>query len=468
MSRSTATPLLALLLCAPALADVPGAEAIQADRLRADVEHLASDALEGRGSGSEGGRKAGDWLAAQLGELGVAGLGDQGSYFQRFQVGELTMRNVIAAIPGSDPSEAVVIGAHYDHLGTGHQAGSLAMGSRGRIHNGADDNASGTAAVLAIARAFQASGVQPRRTVIFAWFDAEERGLLGSKHFVEHMPVDARVVLMINLDMVGRLRGKPLTIHGSNTGDTLRGWLEAANASVGLELDLRETMHSNSDHAPFYGRKVPVLVPFTGLHGDYHRPSDDSPDVDAEGIERVARLCYGVASRAAADDAPIAFSQARDGTGEMVMEQLQAMLGTDRLGERWQSLRKRLGLGEGASGNEWGERLRAFLRGDRGGGDAKPKLGVRIDTSAEGGARIASVDAGSLAEQAGLQAGDLIVGFGDAPIDGFPALRDAVQGARGRVHVEVVRGAEGTRFYVPVDFGGEPEAPPEGKQERWF
>jgi hypothetical protein len=475
--RRCSLPLSLCLLSALATvawADVPtGMQAIQAQRVEASVGHLASDELEGRGSGADGGRRAGDWLAGELAALGLAPLGDGGSYFQGFQVGELGMRNVIASIPGQVLGQAIVIGAHYDHLGLGHQSGSLSLRGKGRIHNGADDNASGTAAVLEIARAFVASGDLPRRRLIFVWFDAEERGLLGSEHFVKAPPTDDEIVLMINLDMVGRLKRRALTINGATTGDKLEGWVRAANRDVGLELDLRDTMHSNSDHAPFYRRQIPVLVPFTGLHADYHRPSDDVEGVDADGVARIARLCYGVAAQAAESSEPIAFAEARDGTAEVMLEQLKAMLGTERFEERLAELRERLGLREGANLRDLADRLGRFLRGDRGDrragrSDAKPRLGVRIDTRAEAeGVRVRSVDAGSVAAAAGVQAGDAIVSFAGQPVESLSSLRPLVAEAQGRVTIVVAR--DGVRRALTADFGGGQDTPaPSPDGQRWF
>ncbi|MCO5167111.1 MAG: M20/M25/M40 family metallo-hydrolase [Planctomycetes bacterium] len=467
--RPAALAALLVALLAPAgRADTAaGLAAIREESVRASVEHLASDALEGRGSGARGGHAAGEWLAGQLAALGLAPAGDDG-YFQPFEAQGQRMRNVLAHLPGREPGEAVVIGAHYDHLGLGHQQGSLEfLRGRGRVHNGADDNASGTAAVLEVARAFVASGLQPRRRVVFAFFDGEERGLLGSTHYVEQATGE-RVALMINLDMVGRLR-RAVTVYGANTGDRLAGWLEEANRPLGLELDLRRSMTPNSDHWPFYQRRVPVLMPFTGLHTDYHRPSDVVARLNVEGIARIARLCFGVAALAAdAEDAAV-FAEAPDGTGEAVLEQLQAMLGVERFGERLRELRERLGVGEGEGLERVGERLRDLLggrgRGERGPA-ARPRLGVTLEGGGPG-ARVQAVTPGSLAERAGVRPGDRIVRFGGAEVRDPDGLRALVAGARGPVEVEVER--RGGRAVVVARFPGEAPAPvPDADGRRWF
>jgi hypothetical protein len=414
----------------------PGSEAIQAQRARASVEHLASDALEGRGSGERGGKRAGQWLAKQLQTLGLRPAGTKG-FFQPFKGQGKSLRNVLAQIPGSQPGEAIVIGAHYDHLGLGHQQGSLDFGrSRGKIHNGADDNASGTVGVLEIARAFQASKRQPKRTVIFAWFDGEERGLLGSKHWVSNPSVATKVVAMINLDMIGRLEG-PLSVQGSVTGDLFPAWLKAANADLGLKLKLGDTISANSDHSAFYKAGVPVLVPFTGLHGDYHRPTDDAEYVNVVGLVKIARLCYGVASQAANAPRAPRFSKARSGGFEMLAEQLRAMLGGGRRRSR----------SEPAS-------------------QPKPRLGVGME---DDGVTVRRVYDQSVASRAGVVAGDRILSVGGSEVANLDQLRAAVGKARGATELRVSR--QGSSRALRADFGGStrPKAQPVPEQgSRWF
>lgn len=201
-------------------------------------------------------------------------------------------RNVVAVLPGSDSlaaAEYVIVGAHYDHLGLGGE-GSLAEGE-GRIHNGADDNASGTAALLEVARAV--SRTRPARSVVFVAFTGEERGLWGSRFFVEQPTVPlGRTVAMINLDMVGRLEDRPLTVSGTGTA---RGWLELlarANASIPrpLEFESHPSGSGPSDHASFEAAGIPVLHFFTGTHPDYHRPGDDWEKIDGAGLDRIIEL----------------------------------------------------------------------------------------------------------------------------------------------------------------------------------
>lgn len=201
-------------------------------------------------------------------------------------------RNVVAILPGSDSlaaSEYVIVGAHYDHLGLGGE-GSLAEGD-GRIHNGADDNASGTAALIEVARAVARAG--PARTVVFIAFTGEEHGLLGSRFFVEQPTVALeRTLAMINLDMVGRLEDRALTVNGTGTVTEWPELLDDANASIPrpLELESHPSGSGPSDHASFDAAGIPVLHFFTGTHPDYHRPGDDWEKVDRVGLERIIDL----------------------------------------------------------------------------------------------------------------------------------------------------------------------------------
>jgi hypothetical protein len=201
------------------------------------------------------------------------------------------VRNVLAYLPGtgSHADEFVIVGAHYDHLGAGQLGHTL--GLPGSIYHGADDNASGTAAVLELAEKMQRSGPLPR-SVIFALFTAEEEGLIGSSWFVKHPPIPLeKVVAMLNLDMVGRLRDENLLTGGWGTAPNFDSMLKEATAGLPIKTQSFEKGGLGpSDHMSFALHKIPVLFLFTGLHGDYHRPTDTADKINYAGIDEVVTV----------------------------------------------------------------------------------------------------------------------------------------------------------------------------------
>jgi hypothetical protein len=215
-----------------------------------------------------------------------------------------TVRNVVGILPGADPGtarEAIVIGAHYDHVGLGGRL-SMTPERAGEVHNGADDNASGTASVIEMARAAIADRVRFPRTLIFVTFAGEERGLLGSAHYVRSpapIPI-ANTVVMLNLDMVGRSRGA-VDVSGLDKA-ALKDDLMAAAQTVGdLEIKQEGPGAGRSDDSSFIDARVPAINFFTGFHADYHRPTDDWQKIEKTGTARVAALALEFAARLAAD-----------------------------------------------------------------------------------------------------------------------------------------------------------------------
>ncbi|MCI0547717.1 MAG: M20/M25/M40 family metallo-hydrolase, partial [Candidatus Rokubacteria bacterium] len=206
--------------------------------------------------------------------------------------------NVIAVLPGTDPALAgqmVVIGAHYDHLGR----------ADGAVYHGADDNASGVAVVLGLARAFAATGGAPR-TLVFAFFSGEELGLLGSGHYVRQPGFDAaRVAAMVNFDMVGRLGGSRPTVGGLDSAPELRALIADISRAESVEVAGRGHPSGGSDHARFYSAGVPVLFFHTGSHADYHRPTDTADKIDAPGMARIAAVGARVIERLATGPRPV-------------------------------------------------------------------------------------------------------------------------------------------------------------------
>lgn len=204
-----------------------------------------------------------------------------------------TTANHYALLEGTDPAvrnEYIVVGGHFDHLGTGGRGSSSLRPDTLDVHNGADDNASGVAVMLELAGAFSLGQEAPRRSMIFVAFGGEEMGLLGSKYFVSHAPVDlTRIVAMINLDMVGRLdTAKGLQVGGAGTSLEADSLIRSANKAYGLKLLVSREGSGPSDHASFYGKDIPVFFLTSGVHPDYHTPDDDTEKINFEGLGEIA------------------------------------------------------------------------------------------------------------------------------------------------------------------------------------
>jgi acetylornithine deacetylase/succinyl-diaminopimelate desuccinylase-like protein len=368
-----------------------------ARRVLADVRYLAADSLEGRGVGTRGLERAASHVARELARAGFRPGAPDGTFFQPFTIsadapavmhtnlGGAAVRNVVGVLPGASPAlrgQVVIVGAHYDHLGPGG-FGSLDPDSTGRVHNGADDNASGTAALLEIAR--RLGRRRPARTIVLVAFSAEEIGALGSNHYVKNAtpgPMDS-VYAMINLDMVGRLRAEKLLALGAATAVEFPALLDSLNRARGASrFDLRASGDGwgPSDHASFYAARRPVLHFFTDLHDDYHRTTDDWDKINAQGTARVAEYVSDVAWALANRPAPLTFVD---------VPRPQVAAG---------------GQGYGAY------------------------LGTIPDMSeSPGGVRISGVRAGSPAEQAGLKGGDIITGIGDRKVANLVDMTEALR-----------------------------------------
>ena len=263
--------------------------------LREHVEFLASPELRGRGLGSPGLEKAAQYVADRFKAYGLLPGGDGGTYVQRFAVqkGEggnpAEAANVVGILPGSNAAfdgQSAVLGAHLDHLGTGWP--DVHAGDEGKVHPGADDNASGVAVMLELARVL-AAGDRPPRTIVFVAFTGEEAGRLGSKHYVAHpaRPL-AKTEGMINLDTVGRLGGQKITALGTGTATEWQHIFRGASFVTGVESRSVPESLESSDQVSFTEQNVPAVQIFTAAHADYHRPSDTADKIDVAGLAKVA------------------------------------------------------------------------------------------------------------------------------------------------------------------------------------
>jgi Zn-dependent M28 family amino/carboxypeptidase len=227
---------------------------------------------------------------------------------------EVPAYNVIGMLEGSDPvlkKEVIIVGAHYDHLGRGGEgSGSLAQRA-GDIHYGADDNASGTAGVLELARLFTTQTPKPRRTIVFMAFGGEEEGLLGSNYYVNHplLPL-ANTVAMINMDMIGRMKESKLVIGGVGTAKEWRD-IMAANAEKAFQLTLNEDGFGPSDHSSFYAKQIPVLFFWTGTHTDYHKPSDTFEKINYADEARILALVARIVNQLDTADKRLTYATAK-------------------------------------------------------------------------------------------------------------------------------------------------------------
>ena len=267
--------------------------------LEKDITYLASDKLEGRLIGSNGEKLAADFISSRFNKLGLSGIDNTDSYLQEFEVkpkvnphsmikdtATIIGHNVIGFLDNK-AEKSVIIGAHYDHLGYGEMGGSLFASSEKEIHNGADDNASGIAAMLALAERVIAKNIN-NYNYLFLAFTGEEEGLWGSNYFAKNPTVDIKsIAFMINMDMVGRLdEDKRIAIHGTGTAPVWDMLIDSV-----LISDFKIKKHASgvgpSDHTSFYLQDVSVLHFFTGQHKDYHKPTDDADLINYVGLESI-------------------------------------------------------------------------------------------------------------------------------------------------------------------------------------
>ena len=403
----------------------PAAESLWLDAARASITKnelhnhvsvLADDMLEGREGGSRGGRAAARYLVQKLQEarLRPAGNGDQ--FTQNFQHNH---QNLLAIWPSSDPDlqdEYVLVGAHYDHVGYGSRRNSY--GPWGYIHNGADDNASGVAAVLEVIDALVQTGHQPRRSILFAFWDGEEQGLLGSKYWKRNPTIPlSSVGLAINVDMVGRLTNGRIEVGGTRSAVSSRNFMCSSSLPEGVWLDFNWEYKNNSDHWTFFHAGIPSLYVHTGVHDDYHRPSDDVEKLNIDGIRIVS---------------------------DYLLQQLSQLTDVKKL-----PTFRRTAISETPATQR---RLEQSL----------PALSLRLDfawqlnTSPANSILITHVPWRSPATQLGLSAGDQIVAVNGQPVIGEAAFQRMLLRSESPLNVQVVKQSTGEQLDLSLPLVGKP------------
>lgn len=389
-------------------------DSIKSGKAKDVISTLADDSYEGREAGSQGGRAAGGLVADRFKKLKLEPAGTQNGYFQTF---DRNYRNVLGWLPGSDPTVAnqyVLVCAHYDHVGYGTARNSY--GPTGYIHNGADDNASGVSALLEVIEAFKLLPVAPRRSILFAAWDGEEKGLLGCKYWLSAPthPLN-KCYAAINMDMVGRLRNRTVTVYGTRTSTGLRQLVSQQNQTQ-LDLDFTWLMKGDSDHYPIFQAGIPVLMFHTGLHSDYHRPSDDVEKINFEGVREVSSLVFLTALTLA------------DATQSMRFRATSTQETPDLQADQEQPL-----------------------------APLPPRLGVSwARASNPGELQLTEVFAGSPAARAGLQSGDRLVRFAGQELHDTESLRRAVLAASAPVEVVVARSGQEQPITAKVELAGTP------------
>ncbi len=340
-------------------------------------------------------------------------------------------KNVIGVLEGEGPTkdETIVIGAHYDHLGSGGlTSGSLAPFSR-NIHNGADDNASGTAMVMELARRLSKRADPLPRRMVFMAFSGEERGLLGSRHYVEHplIPLD-KTVMMINFDMVGRLNDKSeLTMVGVGSTPGIEGIIDSLGSAAGFKVKKVKGVSDGfggSDHESFYNKKVPILFPFTGLHNDYHRPTDDTERINFPGMLRIADL------------------------GELLLLEIARRPARPEFVAAAEPAKNPHGAG---------------MPGDSGADPGRIGVGAYLGTVPDYGAEVTGVKLADVREdgpaaKGGLKGGDTIIGFAGKPVSSIYDYTESLARAKPGDQVEILIKRDDREVTLKVTLGSRPSS----------
>ncbi|KAA3604252.1 MAG: PDZ domain-containing protein [Planctomycetota bacterium] len=405
--------ILALLaLVSP---QAPEAPDFRVQDLKAHIYFLASESLEGREAGTRGGHLAAQYVATQFRRYGLEPLPGQDSFLLPFEAERRTCYNTAAWLPGTDSSfqdQVLVIGGHHDHAGLGGGT-TGGMGFPGEIHNGADDNASGTAAVLELAEYFAAHPTP--RPILFMTFSAEEKGLLGSQAFL-HSDVlpKHKMRAMLNLDMVGNSENGYLFVGGLGTALEFEPMLAPAFEKSDLKLELKEGGRAPSDNSSFYEEEIPALFFFTNVHPRYHLPADDPEHIQYEGEVEILKLVRDITVAIQNFDGPLTF-----------MEQPRMAVPAD-FGKRMSNHMRRI----------------AQMRRQKG------KLGIDTGDPTRGGLAIRKVREDSAAEEVGLLSGDVLVMVANRKIQNRDDLIRALGPGRKGDLIDVVVLRDGERLQL--------------------
>ena len=362
------------------------AQMIDAANIQKHIKLLSSDSLQGRGTGTEGEKKASSYIQGEFKKIGLHPKGDHDQFTQSFPFKsgihgtgvEGKAVNIVGYLDNQRES-TIIIGAHFDHLGNGNQGSSLDANPQGKVHNGADDNASGVAGVIELARYFKNNSKRENYNFVFICFSGEELGLFGSKYYTEHPTLDLTATnYMLNMDMIGRLdpTTNGLAVSGTGTSPVWENLLKSLSTDA-LKIKTDSAGVGPSDHTSFYLKNIPVLHFFTGSHSDYHKPSDDWDKINYQGEVAVLKLMI------------------------TLIDQLDSQPKLTFLNTK----------------NKAMSSARSF----------KVTMGIMPSyTSDANGLQVDGVTDGKPAQKAGIQAGDIITQIGEVPIKDIQGYMDAL------------------------------------------
>lgn len=388
------------------------------NRIKKDIQYLSSDKLKGRFPGTKQELQAATYIIKTFSKLGLEPKGDKG-YLQAFpfktsknphatddQMESKGYAHNVIGFLNNDAKYTIVIGAHYDHLGLGLGGNSLDANPENKIHNGADDNASGTAGVMELARYFSNNGLKEKHNFLFICFSAEEEGLLGSKYFTNNPSIALNdITYMINMDMVGRLNDSTKKIIISGVG-TSPSWgpslLKQSNNIIKYKAD--STGMGPSDHSSFYLKNIPALHFYTGTHTDYHKPSDDAHKINNEGVSLVLNFIIDIVNDLETEE-KLSFSTTKQNNNASTSTSF------------------------------------------------KVTLGVIPDYAFDGsGLRLDGVSEGKAAQKAGLKQGDIIIMMNDLKIENIQDYMKGLSKFEKGQTIQIKIQREGKELTLPATF----------------